>query len=65
MVSPTRHTEFGYVFYNDMNKKPVARQGGQHYVLDNSAVYGLLSQCNAAIVVNYFTLSTKFEVRYV
>ncbi|MDK1686657.1 acid stress response protein YqgB [Cronobacter malonaticus] len=48
-----------------MNKKPVARQGGQHYVLDYSAVYGLLSHCNAAIVVNCFTLSTKFEVRYV
>ncbi|CCJ86078.1 virulence promoting factor [Cronobacter dublinensis] len=47
------------MFYNDMNKKPVARQGEQHYVLDNSAVYGLLSQCNAAIVVNCFTLSTK------
>ncbi|EMK5830960.1 MULTISPECIES: acid stress response protein YqgB [Citrobacter] len=42
-----------------MNKKPVARPRFQHDVLKLSAVYGLLSQCYAAIVVNCFTLNTK------
>lgn len=65
MVSPTRHTEFGYVFYNDMEKKPVAQPGGQRYLLVNPSVYGLLSHCNTAIVVNCFTLLLKHEVRYV
>jgi len=65
VVSPTRYTEFGYVFYNSMEKKPVARSGGQRYLLANPSVYGLLSHCNAAIVVNCFTLLKKHEVRYV
>ncbi|KSY25865.1 hypothetical protein APU02_17380 [Citrobacter sp. 50677481] len=60
MVSPNLVIlKFGYVFYNDMNKKPVARPRFQHDVLKLSAVYGLLSQCYAAIVVNCFTLNTK------
>ncbi|QLR44532.1 acid stress response protein YqgB [Enterobacter sp. RHBSTW-00994] len=42
-----------------MNKKPVARSVFQHSLLENGAVYGLLSRCNAAIVVNCFTLNTK------
>ncbi|MBV8041815.1 acid stress response protein YqgB [Pluralibacter sp.] len=48
-----------------MNKKPVAQTVFQHTVLDIQAVYGLLSQCDIAIVVNCLTLSTIFEVRYV
>ncbi|WP_165431313.1 acid stress response protein YqgB [Atlantibacter hermannii] len=55
-----------------MNKKPVAQRGGQRTMLSCLVVYGLLSQFNAAIVVNYsmpdgigYTLSTEFEVRYV
>jgi len=51
--------KFGYVFYIDMNKKPVARSGFQHSLLENGGVYGLLSPFNAAIVVNCFTLNTK------
>lgn len=65
MVSPGCHTNPGYVFYNHMNKKPVAQTVFQHTVLDIQAVYGLLSQCDIAIVVNCLTLSTTFEVRYV
>ncbi|MBA7855284.1 acid stress response protein YqgB [Enterobacter cloacae complex sp. 2024EL-00215] len=42
-----------------MNKKPVARSEFQHTLLGDRAVYGLLSPCNAAIVVNCFTLNTK------
>ncbi|HAZ54900.1 MAG TPA: virulence promoting factor [Franconibacter helveticus] len=53
------------MFYNSMEKKPVARSGGQRYLLANPSVYGLLSHCNAAIVVNCFTLLKKHEVRYV
>ncbi|WP_312948410.1 acid stress response protein YqgB [Superficieibacter sp.] len=48
-----------------MNKKPIAQSALQHYLLGNQAVYGLLSHLWAAIVVCCFTLSTKFEVRYV
>ncbi|WP_396335744.1 acid stress response protein YqgB [Atlantibacter subterraneus] len=68
----TCHTAFGYVFYNDMNMKPVAQRGGQRTMLPGPAVYGLLSHFNAAIVVNFtmpdgigYTLPTEFEVRYV
>ncbi|MFY9995880.1 MAG: acid stress response protein YqgB [Leclercia sp.] len=43
-----------------MNKKPVARPGFQHSVLDKWSVNGLLSQINAAIVVNCFTLNSQF-----
>ncbi|MDY1037381.1 acid stress response protein YqgB [Enterobacteriaceae bacterium RIT714] len=42
-----------------MNKKPVARSGFQHTLLEDGAVYGLLSQYETAIVVNCFTLNTK------
>ncbi|MEB7501331.1 acid stress response protein YqgB [Leclercia pneumoniae] len=42
-----------------MNKKPVAPPGFQHSVLENWSVNGLLSQFNAAIVVNCFTLFSK------
>ncbi|MFP9429712.1 acid stress response protein YqgB [Enterobacter sp. LM3] len=42
-----------------MNKKPVARSEFQHTLLGDRVVYGLLSPCNAAIVVNCFTLNTK------
>ncbi|MBL7633882.1 MULTISPECIES: acid stress response protein YqgB [unclassified Atlantibacter] len=55
-----------------MNMKPVAQRGGQRTMLPGPAAYGLLSQFNAAIVVNFampdgvgYTLSTEFEVRYV
>ncbi|WP_330982747.1 MULTISPECIES: acid stress response protein YqgB [Enterobacterales] len=48
-----------------MNKKPVAQANAQHSLLVRKAVYGLLSLSNIAIVVNCFTLSTTFEVRYV
>ncbi|MDX6020425.1 acid stress response protein YqgB [Scandinavium sp. V105_16] len=48
-----------------MNKKPVAQADFQHTLLKHTAVYGLLSLINIAIVVNCFTLSTTFEVRYV
>ncbi|ROU10213.1 virulence promoting factor [Kluyvera ascorbata] len=44
------------MFYNDMNKKPVAQSERQHVLLPIRAVYGLLSQRHAAIVVNCFTL---------
>lgn len=33
MVSPDCHTLFGYVFYDDMNKKPVAQSQNQQIVL--------------------------------
>ncbi|HAT3918030.1 MULTISPECIES: acid stress response protein YqgB [Enterobacteriaceae] len=39
-----------------MNKKPVAQSARQHVLLSRRAVYGLLSQRYAAIVVNCFTL---------
>ncbi|PDO88754.1 virulence promoting factor [Kosakonia sp. AG348] len=42
------------MFYNDMNKKPVAQSVLQHIALKSQAVYGLLSLCVTAIVVNYF-----------
>ncbi|MCS2156369.1 acid stress response protein YqgB [Scandinavium sp. H11S7] len=48
-----------------MNMKPVAQPDVQHTLLEQTAVYGLLSLYNIAIVVNCFTLSTTFEVRYV
>ncbi|PSS48353.1 virulence promoting factor [Enterobacter sp. FS01] len=47
------------MFYNDMNKKPVARPGFQHSVLEIRSDNGLLSQIDAAIVVNCFTLNSK------
>ncbi|MGP3591376.1 acid stress response protein YqgB [Vagococcus sp. WN89Y] len=37
-----------------MNKKPVTQPMGQHTMPGNHAVYGLLSLCFTAIVVNYF-----------
>jgi hypothetical protein len=64
VVSPNRHIKFGHVFYNVMNKKPVAHPVYQHVVLENQRVYGLLSHCYAAIVVDCLTLNT-IEVRYV
>ncbi len=33
VVSPDCHTLFGYVFYDDMNKKPVAQSQNQQIVL--------------------------------
>ncbi|SCX47121.1 Virulence promoting factor [Kosakonia sacchari] len=42
------------MFYNDMNKKPVAQSVLQHISLKSQTVYGLLSLCVTAIVVNYF-----------
>ncbi|HKS32943.1 MAG TPA: acid stress response protein YqgB [Enterobacteriaceae bacterium] len=39
-----------------MKKKPVAQSAFQYYVLETPAVYGLLSQRYAAIVVNCPTL---------
>lgn len=51
--------KFGYVFYNDMKKKPVAQAECQHYLLENTSVYGLLSRLRIAIVVNCFTLVNK------
>lgn len=59
VVSPDCHTPFGYVFYDDMNKKPVAQPQDQHYLLGFRTVYGLLSLLRIAIVVNCFTLVTK------
>jgi hypothetical protein len=59
VVSPDCHTLFGYVFYDDMNKKPVAQSQNQHYLLGFRTVYGLLSLLRIAIVVNCFTLVTK------
>lgn len=59
MVSPNRHISFGHVFYNVMNKKPVAQSVFQHLMLHSQNVYGLLSQRNVVIVVNCFTLNTK------
>ena len=59
VVSPDCHTPFGYVFYDDMNKKPVAQPQDQHYLLGFRTVYGLLSLLRIAIVVNCFTLNTK------
>jgi hypothetical protein len=50
-----RHTQFGYVFYNDMKKKPVAQAEHQHYLLEKPPVHGVLSHLCAAIVVNCFT----------
>ncbi|WP_407439443.1 acid stress response protein YqgB [Lelliottia sp.] len=41
-----------------MNMKPVAWPRVQHDVLDDWAVYGLLSPFETAIVVNCFTLTT-------
>ncbi|WP_392388911.1 acid stress response protein YqgB [Enterobacter kobei] len=37
-----------------MNKKPVAQSACQQSLLDTPPVYGLLSLCYAAIVVNCF-----------
>ena len=54
MVSPNRHPAFGYVFYNNMNQKPVAQSVLWHITPEKQAVYGLLSLCVTAIVVNYF-----------
>jgi Virulence promoting factor. len=65
VVSPGCHLDSGSVFYNVMNKKPIAQASIQHTLLEHKAVYGLLSQSFIAIVVNCFTLSTTFEVRYV
>ncbi len=65
MVSPTRPTEFGYVFYNDMKKKSVAQFFCQRLMLPLRAVNGLLLQDTPAIVVNCFAYSFKFEVRHV
>ncbi|WP_437889365.1 acid stress response protein YqgB [Phytobacter sp. V91] len=48
-----------------MTKKPVAQSAIQHFMLENQAAYGLLSQCNIVIVVNCFTLLPGVEVRYV
>ena len=56
MVSPNRHTSFGYVLYNDMKKKPVALSAFQHFLLETPAAYGLLSQRYAAIVADCPTL---------
>ncbi|AUV04344.1 virulence promoting factor [Kluyvera intermedia] len=47
------------MFYNVMNKKPVAQSVFQHLMLHSQTVYGLLSQRNVVIVVNCFTLNTK------
>lgn len=52
VVSPDCHTTFGYVFYYDMNKKPVAQSQSQHYLLGFRTVHGLLSRLRTAIVVN-------------
>ena len=65
VVSPTRLTVFGYVFYNDMKKKPVAQLFCQRLMLPLRAVNGLLLQDTPAIVVNCFAHSFKFEVRHV
>ncbi|WP_415877735.1 acid stress response protein YqgB [Enterobacter sp. PGRG2] len=43
-----------------MNKKPVAQSAYQHSLLATLSVYGLLSLCYAAIVVNCF-ISTVFR----
>ncbi|HHT2969199.1 acid stress response protein YqgB [Citrobacter koseri] len=42
-----------------MKKKPVAQAERQHYQLENTSVYGLLSRLRIAIVVNCFTLVNK------
>lgn len=65
MVSPTRHTEFGNVFYNDMKMKPVAQPVCQRLMLPLRAVNGLLLRDTPAIVVNCFAHLSKFEVRHV
>ncbi len=66
MVSPDCHTLFGYVFYDDMNKKPVAQSQNQQIVLGFRTVHGLLSHLWTAIVVNFVLhLLLKIEVRYV
>ncbi|BCG08078.1 hypothetical protein BADSM9389_07090 [Buttiauxella agrestis] len=65
MVSPTRSTKLGYVFYNDMKKKPVAQLVCQRLMLVLRAVNGLLLRGTPAIVVNCFAHSFKFEVRHV
>ena len=49
--------KFGYVLNNIMKKKPVAQVERQHSLLENPCSYGLLSQFQAAIVVNCFTLN--------
>ncbi|CDL10510.1 Biosynthetic arginine decarboxylase [Klebsiella pneumoniae IS43] len=59
MVSPDCHTLFGYVFYDDMNKKPVAQSQNQQIVLGFRTVHGLLSHLWTAIVVNCLTLIIK------
>ncbi|MCP9675457.1 acid stress response protein YqgB [Escherichia fergusonii] len=40
-----------------MKKKPIAQPEHQHTLLENPYAYGLLSQFQAAIVVNCFTLN--------
>jgi hypothetical protein len=65
VVSPTRPTELGNVFYNDMKKKPVAQLICQRLMLPLHAVNGLLLRDTPAIVVNCFAHSSKFEVRHV
>ncbi|HCL9286656.1 TPA: acid stress response protein YqgB [Escherichia coli] len=40
-----------------MKKKPDAQLERQHSLLENPCAYGLLSQFQAAIVVNCFTLN--------
>ncbi|UDJ83284.1 acid stress response protein YqgB [Kosakonia oryzae] len=42
------------MFYNDMKKKPVAQAWCWAEIRLSQAVYGLLSLCVTAIVVNYF-----------
>ncbi|WP_410317342.1 acid stress response protein YqgB [Klebsiella pneumoniae] len=59
VVSPDCHTLFGYVFYDDMNKKPVAQSQNQQIVLGFRTVHGLLSHLWTAIVVNCLTLIIK------
>lgn len=54
VVSPDCHIRFGYVFYYDMNKKPVAQSQNQHYLLGFRTVHGLLSRLWTAIVVDCF-----------
>ncbi|MCZ8865761.1 acid stress response protein YqgB [Escherichia albertii] len=40
-----------------MKKKPIVQSERQHTLLENPCAYGLLSQFEAAIVVNCFTLN--------
>ncbi|WP_416274397.1 acid stress response protein YqgB [Kosakonia cowanii] len=44
------------MFYYHMNQKPVAQSVLWHVMPKIMAVYGLLSLCVTAIVVNYFIL---------